>query len=67
MTPRVQERVVEAFCLQAATWGAGVAGVVDSGLPGPKGNREFVVHLRAAEEATDPDDIRRLVVAAVAG
>jgi 23S rRNA (cytidine1920-2'-O)/16S rRNA (cytidine1409-2'-O)-methyltransferase len=63
----VQERVVEVFCLGAAAWGARVAGVVDSGLPGPKGNREFVVHLSAAEEATDPDDIRRLVVAAVTG
>jgi 23S rRNA (cytidine1920-2'-O)/16S rRNA (cytidine1409-2'-O)-methyltransferase len=65
--PAVQERVVEAFCLRAAGWGAAVVGVVDSGLPGPKGNREFVVHLRSAEEATDPDDIRRLVVAAVTG
>ena len=66
-TPRCRNEWSRTFCLQAATWGAAVAGVVDSGLPGPKGNREFVVHLRAAEEATDPDDIRRLVVAAVAG
>lgn len=65
--PAVQERVVEEFCLRAAGWGAAVVGVVDSGLPGPKGNREFVVHLRSAEEATDPDDIRRLVAAAVTG
>jgi len=65
--PAVQERVVEAFCSRAAGWDAAVVGVVDSGLPGPKGNREFVVQLRSAEEATDPDVIRGLVVAAVAG
>ncbi len=64
--PAVHERVVEAFCVTATTWGARIAGVVNSGLPGPKGNREFVVHLRAAEEATDFDDIRRLVATAVA-
>ena len=29
----------------APGWGARVMGVVDSGLPGPKGNREFVLHL----------------------
>ena len=26
-------------------WGAQTVGVVDSGLPGPKGNREFFLHL----------------------
>jgi hypothetical protein len=42
-----------------------VAGVVDSGHPGPKGNREFVVHLIASEEPSDPDDIERRIDAAV--
>ena len=30
---------------QGRGMGAGVVGVVDSGLPGPKGNREFFLHL----------------------
>ena len=32
-------------------WGARPAGVVDSGLPGPKGNHEFVLHLVQAEQS----------------
>ena len=45
--------------------GRRVAGVVDSGHPGPKGNREFVVHLIASEEPSDPDDVQRWIDAAV--
>jgi predicted rRNA methylase YqxC with S4 and FtsJ domains len=29
----------------ALEWDAATAGVADSGLPGPKGNREFFLHL----------------------
>ena len=65
--PEVHRRVVEAFCLSAAGWGGAVAGIVDSGLPGPKGNREFVVRLHASREGTDPEHIRQLVLAAVPG
>jgi 23S rRNA (cytidine1920-2'-O)/16S rRNA (cytidine1409-2'-O)-methyltransferase len=43
--PAVHERVVREIGEAAEGWGARVAGVVDSGLPGPKGNREFVLHL----------------------
>jgi 23S rRNA (cytidine1920-2'-O)/16S rRNA (cytidine1409-2'-O)-methyltransferase len=43
--PAVHERVVAEIASAAASWGARVAGVVDSGLPGAKGNREFVLHL----------------------
>jgi 23S rRNA (cytidine1920-2'-O)/16S rRNA (cytidine1409-2'-O)-methyltransferase len=43
--PAVHERVVREISEAAAGWGARVAGIVDSGLPGPKGNREFVLHL----------------------
>ena len=32
-------------------------GVVDSGLPGPKGNREFFLHLVHREDATLPDEL----------
>jgi 23S rRNA (cytidine1920-2'-O)/16S rRNA (cytidine1409-2'-O)-methyltransferase len=63
--PAVHRRVLAAFCEAAAGWGAKVAGVVDSGHPGPKGNREFVVHLTATEEPPDPDDVQRRIDAAV--
>lgn len=63
--PGVHRRVLTAFCAEAATWGAQVAGIVDSGLPGPKGNREFVVHLVAAESPPDTDELTRWIDAAV--
>jgi 23S rRNA (cytidine1920-2'-O)/16S rRNA (cytidine1409-2'-O)-methyltransferase len=63
--PQVHRRVLRDFCRAAAGWGARVAGAVDSGHPGPKGNREFVVHLIASEEPSDPDDIERWIDAAV--
>ncbi|HET9243603.1 MAG TPA: TlyA family RNA methyltransferase [Gaiella sp.] len=63
--PGVHRRVLRDFCEAAAGWGARVAGVVDSGHPGPKGNREFVVHLIASEEPSDPDDVQRWIDAAV--
>jgi 23S rRNA (cytidine1920-2'-O)/16S rRNA (cytidine1409-2'-O)-methyltransferase len=63
--PGVHRRVLRAFCTSAASWGARVAGVVDSGHPGPKGNREFVVHLIASETPSDPDELDRWIDAAV--
>ena len=63
--PAVHRRVLHDFCESALGWGARVAGVVDSGHPGPKGNREFVVHLTATEEPSDPDDVQRLIDEAV--
>jgi 23S rRNA (cytidine1920-2'-O)/16S rRNA (cytidine1409-2'-O)-methyltransferase len=64
--PEVRRRVLADFCARVTAWGAGVEGIVDSGHPGPKGNREFVVHLRASEEATDPDDVDRWIADALA-
>ena len=63
--PEVHRRVLREFCAAAGALRARVAGVVDSGHPGPKGNREFVVHLIASEEPSDPDDIERRIDAAV--
>jgi 23S rRNA (cytidine1920-2'-O)/16S rRNA (cytidine1409-2'-O)-methyltransferase len=63
--PEVHRRVLRAFCAEAGSWAARVAGVVDSGHPGPKGNREFVVHLIASEEPSDPDELERRIDAAV--
>jgi 23S rRNA (cytidine1920-2'-O)/16S rRNA (cytidine1409-2'-O)-methyltransferase len=63
--PDVQRRVVHEVCADAAAWGAEVLGVVDSGLPGPKGNREFVVHLKESDRTTDPDDLDRWIDTAI--
>ena len=63
--PGVHRRVLRDVCAEAATWGAQVAGVVDSEHPGPKGNREFVVHLIASEKPSDPDELERRIDAAV--
>jgi len=63
--PEVHRRVLRVFCDAAVEWGGAVAGIVDSGHPGPKGNREFVVHLIASEEPPDPDVVHRFVDAAV--
>jgi 23S rRNA (cytidine1920-2'-O)/16S rRNA (cytidine1409-2'-O)-methyltransferase len=46
--PGVHQRVVDEIAAQAPGWGAQVEGAADSGLPGPKGNREFFLYLRAA-------------------
>ena len=46
--PEVHRRVVGEVSAQASKWGAHVEGAADSGLPGPKGNREFFLYLRAA-------------------
>ena len=61
----VRRRVVRDVCTAAAGWRSAVAGVVDSGLPGPKGNREYLVHLRDSPEPTVPDDFDRWIDDAV--
>jgi 23S rRNA (cytidine1920-2'-O)/16S rRNA (cytidine1409-2'-O)-methyltransferase len=44
----VHERVLGEIAAQVPEWGAKLEGITDSGLPGPKGNREFFIHLAAA-------------------
>ncbi len=61
----VHRAVLERFCATATGWGATIEGVVDSGLPGPKGNREFVVHLAASAHPTHPDAVSALIDAAI--
>ena len=61
----VQRRVVREVAEAALAWGGQTAGVVDSGLPGPKGNREFVVHIVQRQEPRLPDDLDSLIAAAV--
>jgi 23S rRNA (cytidine1920-2'-O)/16S rRNA (cytidine1409-2'-O)-methyltransferase len=46
--PAVRSRVLDAMAAQVPEWGARLEGVVDSRLPGQKGNREFFFHLAAA-------------------
>ena len=64
-SPEVRRRVLLDVCSAAAGWGSRVAGVVDSGLPGPKGNREYLVHLIESLEPTDPDELARRIDDAV--
>ena len=63
--PEVRRRVLRDVCAVAADWGSRVLGVVDSGLPGPKGNREFLVHLTDSTEPTDADELERWIADAV--
>ena len=53
----VWRRVLCQVAGAAPGWGAQVAGVVDSGLPGPKGNREFFLHLVQRERPENPDEL----------
>jgi 23S rRNA (cytidine1920-2'-O)/16S rRNA (cytidine1409-2'-O)-methyltransferase len=64
--PVVRARVLREIAAAAPGWGASVVGVVDSGLPGPKGNREFFLHLVQSEQPTVPDDLDDRIAAAVA-
>jgi 23S rRNA (cytidine1920-2'-O)/16S rRNA (cytidine1409-2'-O)-methyltransferase len=43
--PETRRRVARQVAEAALAWGAETAGVVDSGLPGPKGNRELFLNL----------------------
>ena len=55
--PEVRRRVLREVVDAGLAWGATAVGVVDSGLPGPKGNREFFVHFVHRGEAVLLDDI----------
>jgi 23S rRNA (cytidine1920-2'-O)/16S rRNA (cytidine1409-2'-O)-methyltransferase len=64
--PDVRRRVVREVAEAALSWGASVHGVVDSGLPGPKGNRETFLHLVHSEQPTLPDDLDERIEQALA-
>ena len=53
--PAVRARVAREVAEAALGWGAQVLGAVDSGVPGPKGNRELFLYLAHREEP-DLDD-----------
>ncbi|HSO02338.1 MAG TPA: SAM-dependent methyltransferase, partial [Gaiellaceae bacterium] len=61
----VHRRVLREVVDAALGWGATTVGVVDSRLPGPKGNREFFVHLIDSADPVLLDDIDERIRAAV--
>ena len=63
--PEVRRRVVREVAEAALAWGGETAGAVDSGLPGPKGNREVFLHLVHRERPELPADIDDRIAAAV--
>jgi 23S rRNA (cytidine1920-2'-O)/16S rRNA (cytidine1409-2'-O)-methyltransferase len=62
----VRRRVLREIAGMAPGCGATVAGVVDSGLPGPKGNHEFFLHLVHTTDPRLPDDLDERVEQALA-
>jgi 23S rRNA (cytidine1920-2'-O)/16S rRNA (cytidine1409-2'-O)-methyltransferase len=61
----VRRRVVREVAAAALGWGGEAVAAVDSGLPGPKGNREVFLHLVHREHPELPDDIDERIAAAV--
>jgi 23S rRNA (cytidine1920-2'-O)/16S rRNA (cytidine1409-2'-O)-methyltransferase len=61
----VRRRVVHEIASAALEWGGETVGVVDSGLPGPKGNREVFLHLVDRELPQLPDDIDERIAAEI--
>ena len=55
--PEVHRRVLREVADASSAWGGRILGVVDSGLPGPKGNREFVLHVAQAEHPELPAEL----------
>ena len=58
-------RVAREVAGTALGWAAEVAGVVDSGLPGPKGNRELFLHLVNRPGGRLPEELDSWIDAAV--
>ena len=63
--PVVQRNVLESVIEAARAWEGVTVGVVDSGLPGPKGNRAFFVHLEQRPGEPNSDDIDRWIADAI--
>jgi 23S rRNA (cytidine1920-2'-O)/16S rRNA (cytidine1409-2'-O)-methyltransferase len=62
---QVRRRVVREIAQAALAWKGETVGAVDSGLPGPKGNRETFLHLVHRERPQLPDDIDDRIAAAI--
>ena len=62
---QVHRRVLREVAEAAFAWSGEPAGVVDSGLPGPKGNREFFLYLVNKERPRLPDELESWIESAV--
>ncbi|GGP50540.1 TlyA family RNA methyltransferase [Streptomyces melanogenes] len=60
-SPELRAETVRTVAGQAAALGLGVLGVTASPLPGPSGNVEYFLWLRAGAPALDPADVERAV------
>ncbi|GAA0625415.1 TlyA family RNA methyltransferase [Streptomyces crystallinus] len=60
-SPELRAETVRTVAGQAAGLGLGVLGVTASPLPGPSGNVEYFLWLRAGAPALDPADVDRAV------
>jgi 23S rRNA (cytidine1920-2'-O)/16S rRNA (cytidine1409-2'-O)-methyltransferase len=65
--PAVRRRVVRSVAESLAAVGGEPRGVIDSGLPGPKGNHEYVLHLVNRSEPELPAALDRWIAEAVGG
>ena len=63
--PEVHRRVLVEVAEAALDWRGETVGVVDSGLPGPKGNREFVLHLVQRSHPRRPRELDVWIDAAI--
>ncbi|MDX6515777.1 MAG: rRNA (cytidine1920-2-O)/16S rRNA (cytidine1409-2-O)-methyltransferase [Gaiellaceae bacterium] len=63
--PQIHARVIRDIAEAALAWKARPLGVVDSGLPGPKGNREFLLHLTSDSDPRLPDELDAWIAAAI--
>jgi 23S rRNA (cytidine1920-2'-O)/16S rRNA (cytidine1409-2'-O)-methyltransferase len=59
--PAVRHRAVREVAEAMLASGGEPQGVIDSGLPGPKGNHEFVLHIVQRERAELPADFDRVI------
>jgi 23S rRNA (cytidine1920-2'-O)/16S rRNA (cytidine1409-2'-O)-methyltransferase len=63
--PAVWKRVLQEVAEASLAWDAEPVAIADSGLPGPKGNREFFLYLRHSPGAPLPDALPRWIDEAV--
>ena len=63
--PTVRGRVLREVAEAALAWEAATVGVADSGLPGPKGNRESFLHLVHEAEPELPAELEDWIADAV--
>jgi 23S rRNA (cytidine1920-2'-O)/16S rRNA (cytidine1409-2'-O)-methyltransferase len=61
----VRRRVLRELAEAALDWDGATIGVADSGLPGPKGNREFFLHLVHRERPELPSELDDWIADAV--